>query len=69
MIPGEGSRQMENATLTATATTSDWRQAWRAFAEQASRHSEATHDEVAQATLVESRGGMFRGFGSPPGRF
>ncbi len=62
---------MENTTEAETAK--DWRQAWRAFAEQLSARPEAILVEVVvpvsrtKRRRIETR--PFQGFGSPLGKF
>ncbi len=62
---------MENTTETETAK--DWRQVWRAFAEQMGVRPEAARVEVVvpvsrtKRQRIETR--PFQGFGSPQGKF
>jgi hypothetical protein len=66
---GKG-RQMENTDSTETAK--DWRQAWRAFADEVSGRSWDTHDRPTLTSRLrrqEVREGPFQGFDSPPGKF
>ena len=61
---------MEKAT--ATDTSEDWRQAWRAVTEKVSQRSKGTHDQVMPTLRTrrqEVHEGPFQGFGSPPGKF
>ncbi len=64
MIPGEGSRQMENATV--TKTPRDWRETWRDFTDLKGQQAKDIRNKVAQAVRY-TQDGTFRGFGSPLG--
>jgi len=66
---GKG-KQMESTDSTDTAK--DWRQAWRAFADQVGGRSWDTHNgatPISRPRRQEVREGPFQGFESPPGKF
>ncbi len=61
---------MEKAT--ATETSEDWRQTWRASTDKVSQRSKGTHDQMMpmlRTRRQEVHEGPFQGFDSPPGKF